>query len=167
MLEKDVYLSRQGFEELQDELNHLRDVKRKEIDELLRQALEEGGNLLDNTAYLDAKEQEAFTEARIEQLETLLSRAHILDDPPHDKQAGTIQLRSQVMVQETAEAPEIYSLVSSAEADPRQGRLSSESPLGRALIGKRAGDVVRVAAPDGELIYRILDVQPCTEEKNR
>lgn len=158
MTDEIVHLTREGYRKFEAELNYLRTVRRSEVAERLRQALEEGGDLTENAEYEAAKNDQAFVEGRIQQLELLLSRARIIDEdegsgPPH-----MVRLNTLVTIQDEGGETDIYHIVGSAEADPRAGRISDASPLGRALLGKQVGDVVRVEAPDGEFTYRILSI---------
>jgi transcription elongation factor GreA len=158
MAENVVPITSEGYQKLENELNYLRSVRRDEVAERLRLALEEGGDLTENAEYDDAKNEQAFIEGRILQLETQLSLAQIIEDEdkgPKDK----IRLNSVVTVQEESYEPETFRIVGPVEADPRKGKISDESPLGQALLGKKKGDKVTVDAPDGEFEYTILSVQ--------
>ena len=154
-----VYLTQEGFEKLEQELNELRTVRRNEVAERLRLALEEGGDLFENAEYEDAKNQQAFVEGRIQHLENLLSRARIIEEQEHEGPADSVRLNSLVTIQEDGYEPETYHLVGPAEANPREGKISDASPLGRALLGKRPGDKVVVKAPDGAFEYVIISVE--------
>ncbi len=159
MVDEVVHLTREGFEKLEAELSHLRTVRRSEVAERLRLALEEGGDLVENAEYDDAKNEQAFTEGRIQHLETLLSRARIIEDEEHTGPSDVARLNSLVTIQEEGFEPETYHIVGPAEADPRAGKISDASPLGRALFGKRPGDTVTVEAPDGSFVYKVLSVK--------
>lgn len=159
MVDDAVLLTREGFDKLEGELAHLRTVRRGEVAERLRQALEEGGDLVENAEYDDAKNEQAFVEGRIQHLEMLLSRARIIEDEPSAGPADVARVNSFVTVQEEGYEPETYHIVGAAEADPRAGKISNASPLGRALLGKRRGDRVTVEAPDGSFEYVILSIK--------
>lgn len=159
MVNDAVYLTREGFEKLEQELNELRTVRRAEVAERLRLALEEGGDLVENAEYEDAKNQQAFVEGRIQHLENLLSRARIIEDQKQEGPADMVRLNSHVTIREDGYEPETYHLVGPAEASPREGKISDASPLGRALLGKRPGDKVTVKAPDGSFEYEIISVK--------
>ncbi len=159
MVEEVVHLTREGFEKLEAELNYLRTVRRSEVAERLRLALEEGGDLVENAEYDDAKNEQAFIEGRIQHLENLLSRARIIEDQEHIGPSDVVRLNSIVTIQEEGFEPETYHIVGPAEADPRAGKISDVSPLGRALLGKRPGDIALVEAPDGHFEYKILSVE--------
>jgi len=155
-----VHLTRDGFRKFESELNYLRTVRRSEVAERLRVALEEGGDLVENAEYDDAKNEQAFVEGRIQQLEMLLSRASIIEDQETADGDGqdVIRLNSMVTVQEEGYDPETFHIVGPAEADPVAGKISDVSPVGRALLGKRVGDVITIEAPDGQFIYHILSI---------
>ena len=148
------YLTREGFERLQQELEHLRTVKRIEVADRLRDALEDG-ELIENAELEAAKNEQSFVEGRIKELEMLLSNAHLIED---NNRSDMIQVGSKVEVQEEGLEPESYIIVGAAEADPRLGRISNESPLGKALLNHKAGDRVKVEAPGGEFEIEILSV---------
>lgn len=153
-----TFLTPQGFERLQEELEHLRTVKRQEVAQRLREAMEDGGDMgVDSDAeYEAAKNEQAFVEGRIQELEILLANARMIED------TGTrekVEVGAKVTIQEDANDPEDYVVVGRAEANPREGRISNESPLGRALMDHRAGDVVRVDAPGGSFSVRVLKVE--------
>lgn len=148
------YLTREGFERLQQELEYLRTEKRIEVAERLRDALEDG-ELIENAELEAAKNEQSFVEGRIKELEILLSNAHLIEETNH---TGVIQVGSKVKVQEEGMDPEEYVIVGAAEADPRLGRISNESPLGKALLNHKAGDKVKVEAPGGEFEIGILSV---------
>lgn len=148
------YLTREGFDRLQQELEYLRTVKRIEVAERLRDALEDG-ELIENAELEAAKNEQSFVEGRIKELEMLLSNAHLIEETNH---TDVIQVGSRVKVQESGLDPEEYVIVGAAEADPRLGRISNESPLGKALLNQKAGDKVKVEAPGGEFEIEILSI---------
>ncbi|MEN6523616.1 MAG: transcription elongation factor GreA [Anaerolineaceae bacterium] len=147
------YLTREGFEKLQVELEFLRTEKRKEIAERLQEAMEDG-ELIENAEYEDAKNEQAFVEGRIKELELLLANAHIIDEGESDN--DTVQVGSTVTIQEGNQEPETYMIVGPAEADPHIGRISNESPIGRALLNHKVGDKVKVEAPGGAYYLTII-----------
>lgn len=156
-----VLLTREGFRQFESELNYLRSVRRSEVAERLRLSLEEGGDLVENAEYEDAKNEQAFVEGRIQQLEMMLSRARIIEEEAaaHHKKNGEIHVNSVVTVQENGYEAETFHIVGAAEANPREGKISDASPLGRALLGKKKGDTVTVNAPDGSLTYKVISVK--------
>jgi len=148
------YLTHEGFERLQKELDFLRTEKRSKVAERLRDALE-GGELIENAELEAAKNEQSFVEGRIKELEILLSNAQLIEENHH---TDIIQVGTKVKVCEEGYEPEEYVIVGAAEADPRLGRISNESPLGKALLNKKAGDKVIVEAPGGEFEVDILSV---------
>lgn len=148
------YLTHEGFERLQKELDYLRNEKRNEVAIRLRDALEDG-ELIENAELEAAKNEQSFVEGRIKELEMLLSNARLIEE---GHQTDTIQVGSRVKVKEEGFDPEEYVIVGAAEADPRLGRISNESPLGKALLNKKAGDKVKVEAPGGEFEIDIVSV---------
>jgi transcription elongation factor GreA len=150
------FLTRDGYRKLEAELSYLRTVRRAEVARRLHRALEEGGEVGENAEYEDAKNEQSFVEGRIQQLEQLLSTAQIIDE--HEVSPDMVQLGSRVTVKQDGEDPETYIMVGAAEANPREGRISNESPLGRALMGRRVGDEVQVNAPDGVLSFKIVAI---------
>jgi transcription elongation factor GreA len=150
------YLTREGYNRLQDELEYLRKVRRQEVAERLHEALEGGDLGVDPDAeYEAAKNEQAFVEGKIKELEILLSNARVVDAP---EKSDVVAIGSKVTIQEDGSEPEHYIVVGAAEANPREGRISNESPLGRAIMGKRAGDEVTVEAPRGSFKVRIVDL---------
>lgn len=149
------YLTRQGYTKLQDELEYLRTVKRQEVAERLHEAME-GGELIEDAEYEAAKNEQAFVEGRIQELEMLLANARIIDETGH---RDVVQVAAKVTIQESDNDPEVYTIVGPAEANPREGRISNESPLGRALMDHRAGDLVKVDAPGGSFYVKVLKVE--------
>jgi len=149
------FLTLEGYQKLQEELEHLRTVKRQEVAARLHEAME-GGELIEDAEYEAAKNEQAFVEGRIQELEILLANARVIEE------TGTrdvIQVGAKVIIQEEGNEPEKYTIVGPAEANPRNGRISNESPLGRALMDHRAGDKVRVDAPGGSFVVQVLKVE--------
>jgi transcription elongation factor GreA len=149
------YLTRQGYQKLQEELDLLRTSKRQEVANRLHEALE-GGELLEDAEYEAAKNEQAFVEGRIQELEMLLANARVIEETG---KMEVVQIAAKVTIQEGDDEPEVYTIVGPAEANPRTGRISNESPLGRALMEHRAGDKVTVDAPDGSFTVRVLKVE--------
>jgi transcription elongation factor GreA len=147
-------LTREGHQKLQEELDHLRTVKRQEVAERLHEAME-GGELIEDAEYEAAKNEQAFVEGRIQELEILLANARVIQETAL---ADVVQVGSRVTIQDGENEPEVYTIVGPAEANPRNGRISNESPLGRALMDHRTGDNVRVDAPGGSFVVRVLKV---------
>lgn len=156
MSEHTVYLTPDGLKKLEQELEYLRTVRRQEVAKRLRAALEEE-DILENAEYDDAKNEQAFVEGRILTLETMLTNAVIIEER---EAAEDVRVGSRVtIIEDGSDTSETYRLVGSAEADPTQGQISNESPLGRALLGHRVGDEVFVDAPDGVLRFRIVAIE--------
>jgi len=149
------FLTRQGFQKLQEELEYLRTVKRQEVATRLHEAME-GGELIEDAEYEAAKNEQAFVEGRIQELENLLANARVIEETGHMEVA---QVGARVTIQEEGGDPEAYTIVGPAEANPRAGLISNESPLGRAILGHRSNDKVRVDAPAGSFTVRILKVE--------
>ncbi len=154
------FLTRQGYQKLQEELELLRTVKRQEVAKRLHEAVEGSGDLgVDLDAeYEAAKNEQAFVEGRIMELEMLLANAHVIEENSAVKME-VVQVGAKVTIQENGTEPECYTIVGPAEANPREGRISNESPLGRALMDHRAGDIVRVDAPGGSFTVQIVKVE--------
>jgi len=148
------FLTREGFQKLQDELDTLRTTKREEIAIRLHEAIE-GGELLDNAELEAAKNEQAFVEGRIKELEMLLATARVVDEVA--AKVETIQVGSRVLIQvEGRKEKEEYTMVGAAEADPLHGKISNESPIGKALMNKKEGDKVQVETPAGTLVIKVI-----------
>ena len=155
-MSEQTFLTREGLKKLEEELNYLRTVRRAEVADRLHNA-QEDGELIENAEYEDAKNEQAFVEGRILTLESMLSNAVIIKDKGGH---GVVVIGSKITVKEVGggSKPEMYELVGAAEADPKQGRISNESPLGKALLGRRVGDEVKVNAPAGTLSFRVTAI---------
>jgi transcription elongation factor GreA len=155
MAEKQKY-TKQGFQDLVDELKYLKLTRREEIKEQI--AIARGfGDLSENAEYDEARTEQAKVEARILELESLIENAEIIDESTMD--ARSISLGSVVKLFDEDFDEEItYSIVGSNQADPLEQKISDQSPIGRALMGKKAGDKVTVTAPAGELHFKVLEV---------
>ncbi len=154
MSEQTVYLTQEGYEKLQTELDYLRKVRRQEVARRLHDALAEG-DLLENAELEAARNEQAFVEGRILELERMLGSAEIIEAA----QSGEmVSLGSRVTIVEGNYPPETYHIIDSAEADPSEGKISFKSPLGRALMGRRVGDEVRVNAPDGVIVFHVVEI---------
>lgn len=151
------YLTREGYDKLQDELENLRTVRRQEVADRLHEAMADGDAGIDNDAEVDAaKNEQAFVEGRIRELETILANARIIEN---NGKKDVIEVGARVTIQEAGASPEEYTIVGAAEADPIKGKISNESPLGKALMNHRAGDTVKVNAPNGAFTVQILKVE--------
>lgn len=149
------FLTKQGFEKLHEELEYLRTVKRQEVAERLHEAIE-GGELIEDAEYEAAKNEQAFVEGRIQELEILLANARVIEETG---KMDVVQVGATVTIQEDGNDKEVYTIVGPVEANPRCGRISNESPLGRALMDHKAGDRVKVDAPNGSFFVKILKVE--------
>ena len=149
------FLTKEGYDKLQEELEHLRTTGRQEVAARLREAAD-GEDLIENAEYEAAKNQQAFIEGRIKELEILLATAKIIEEPPS---TDIVQLGSKVTISEVgSRSKETYTIVGQAEANPIEGKISNESPIGKALISKKVGDTVEVNAPDGSFKVKIVEV---------
>ncbi|HOG46460.1 MAG TPA: transcription elongation factor GreA [Anaerolineae bacterium] len=151
MAEKVNYLTADGRKKLEEELEYLIKVRRPQVAERIRQA-KEGGDISENSAYDEAKNEQGFVEGRICDVEATLRDAVVLTRP---LSTDKVQVGSRVTVVDNEGEAVVYHIVGSAEADPVEGRISNESPMGQALMGHRVGDAVSVRAPSGNLRFTI------------
>ena len=156
-MEKDVILTRDGLKKLEEELENLKTVKRQEVADRLKQAIS-FGDLSENSEYEDAKNEQAFIEGRILTLEKMVRNAKIIEDDAVVQ--GIVSVGWTVTVKDI-EFDEVveYKIVGTVEADPMNNRISNESPVGRGILGHKAGEIVDVEVPAGILKYEILDVK--------
>ena len=156
-MEKNVFLTQEGLEKLQQELENLKTVRRKEVAERLKQAIG-FGDLSENSEYDDAKNEQAFIEGEIQRLEEMLSNVQVIEDGIKVDD-GTITIGAKVTIRfvgDDEDEEEEYKIVGTVEADPMNNRISNESPVGKAIIGHRVGDIVDVESPSGIVQYEIL-----------
>jgi transcription elongation factor GreA len=151
------FLTKEGFQKLQEELDHLRTAKRQEVAARLHEAME-GGELIENAEYEAAKNEQAFVEGRIQELELLLATAQIIEENGKSKKGDTIMVGSKVTIKEGNYEPETFVIVGAAEANPREGKISNESPIGKAILNHRLGDIVKVETPGGTYNVKIMKV---------
>jgi transcription elongation factor GreA len=152
---KKVYLTPEGREELRQELDELLNVRRPALAETLRKAIAQG-DLSENADYHSAKEEQSFLEGRIQEIEAILRKAELIEETEF---SDVVSLGSRVtVVEDGMEDSETFRIVGIAEADPINGRVSHESPIGRALLGHRVQDVITVEAPGGEIAFRITGI---------
>lgn len=153
----ELLLTKDGLEKLETELNHLRTVKRKEVAARIKEAISYG-DITDNSEYEDAKNEQAFIEGRIITLEKMLRRARLLEkDETSDSliSLGSTVILKDVKLKKNYE----YTIVSTAEADPTDKKISNESPVGKAILGLTVGDQVEVKVPAGTFKYRIEEIR--------
>lgn len=154
MTERQTFITEDGLEKIREELKTLKAVKRREIAQRIQEA-KELGDLSENAEYVEAKNEQAFVEGRIAELETVIKNAVIIQAPQHSEQ---VRVGSKVKVKGDGGTVETYAIVGSNESDPTQGRISNESPLGQALVGKRVGDDVEIEVPRGRRVLRIIAI---------
>jgi transcription elongation factor GreA len=151
-----TYLTLDGAAELRQELANLINIRRPELAMKLKEAVADG-DLKENANYHDAREQQAFVEGRIQYLENILRSAVIVNN---DGSSDMVQIGTQVTIREDGGGEdETYIIVGAAEANPRDGKISHESPIGAALLGRRKGDTVKVQAPGGETVFKIKRIK--------
>lgn len=157
MSEKEVILTPDGLKKLEEELENLKSVKRREVAERIKIAIGYG-DLSENSEYEDAKNEQAFIEGRIITLEKMLRNARIINDDEVD--TNTVSIGSKVSLQDMEFEDVVeYTIVGTAESDPSQNKISNESPVGKAIIGKEKGAIVDVNVPAGVIQYKIIDIK--------
>ena len=156
MSENVSYLTAEGAARLRDELASLKGPSREDLARRLRAAIQQG-DLSENADYIQAKEEQGFLEGRIQELEAVLSNVVIIEEKT--KMVNEVTVGSHITIQEEGDTPETYYLVGPKEADPRKGRISHESPIGRALIGHHVGDTVSVETPGGSIQLKITKIE--------
>jgi transcription elongation factor GreA len=153
-----VYLTKEGYEKLESELDYLINVRRKEVATQIAEAKAEG-DISENAGYDEAKNAQAFLEGRIREVENRIRNAQLIDEMA-DMPANIVALGRTVVVKEVGtDLEETYAIVGSVEVDPKNGRISNESPMGKALLGKKVGDKVTVKTPGGEIQFQILNLE--------
>lgn len=160
MVKKEVLVTEEGLQKLKDELEYLVTEKRKEIVERIKIA-REFGDLSENSEYDSAKEEQAFVEARIQQLEESIRHAKIID--ASQDESDIVSVGKTVVFQELPDGElEEFTIVGSTESDPLNGKISNDSPMGQGLMGKKVGDEVIIQTPGGEMKVKIIDVRIST-----
>jgi transcription elongation factor GreA len=149
------YLTPEGEAKLNAELQELKGTKREELSKRLRSAIQMG-DLSENADYHKAKEDQGFLEGRIQEIENILRNTIIIEET---QSSGVIFIGSHVTIQEGDLDPETYHLVGPTEADPRRGKISHESPIGRALMNKKVGDIAEADTPGGAIKFKILNIE--------
>jgi len=156
--DKTILVTKEGLKKLQDELDLLKDVKRKEVAERIKEAISYG-DLSENSEYEEAKNEQAFVEGRIIELEEKIKYAKIITEK---HQVATVQIGTKVIVKNLSKRnsqPEEYIIVGSTEADPLFHKISNESPVGHALLDKKTGEKVKIQVPAGAVEYEILKLE--------
>jgi len=157
MVEKEVILTQDGLRKLEDELEHLKSVKRREVAGRIKVAIGYG-DISENSEYEDAKNEQAFIEGRIITLEKMLRNARIINSD--DVDTNLVSIGSKVILRDVEFGENIeYTIVGTAESDPSQNKISNESPVGRAILGKKKGLTVDVTVPAGIIKYKIMDIK--------
>jgi transcription elongation factor GreA len=154
MTDKPIYLTLEGKQKLEEELDYLVNVRRPEVAEAIRSAKEEG-DLSENSAYDEAKLNQGFVEGRIQTIQAQLRNAVIIEKNGNSDQ---VYLGNQVTVEEEGFGQETYQIVGSAEADPMNGKISNESPIGKALLGAKVGQTVTAETPGGQIAFKVIEI---------
>lgn len=152
--DEELIVTKEGLKALQEELEFLTTTRRKQVAERLKEAISYG-DLSENSEYEEAKNEQAFVEGRIIELEGMIKIAKVVDEKQHSKKV--VEIGAKVKVSNTKKKEEVeFTIVGATEADPFNGRISNESPIGMALIGAKVGDVVTVQTPAGKAEYEVL-----------
>ena len=154
MTQQPTYLTQEGEKRLRAELAELTGPRREELSQRLRSAIQMG-DLSENADYHKAKEDQAFLEGRIQEIEAVLRTAVVVEKASTD----VVTVGNKVTVQEESFDPEVFHLVGAKEADPRNGKISNESPIGSALMNHKVGDVVEAETPGGKIKFKILKIE--------
>ncbi|MBM7569282.1 transcription elongation factor GreA [Paenibacillus sacheonensis] len=157
MSDKEIILTQDGLNKLEDELENLKSVKRREVAERIKVAIGYG-DISENSEYEDAKNEQAFIEGRIITLEKMLRNARIINNDDID--IDTVSIGSIVTVEDLEYGDTMeYAIVGTAESDPLKNKISNESPVGKAILGKSKGTTVEVSVPAGIIQYKIVDIK--------
>lgn len=148
-------LTREGYTKLEKDLEYLQSTRRKQVADRLREAVQ-GGELIDDAELEAAKNEQSFVEGRIRELEILLANAQVIKESGHKEM---VQVGAKVTIQENGNDEEVYTIVGPVEANPREGKISNESPLGIALMERRPGEEVQVKAPGGSFTVHIVKIE--------
>ncbi len=154
-MNKPTYLTQEGETKLRKELEELTGPRREELAKRLRIAIQQG-DLSENADYIATKEEQGFLEGRIQEIEALLRHVVRIEE---GGQRDAVDIGAHVTIQEGDDPPERYYLVGSNEANPREGRISQESPIGQALMGKKEGEIAEVDAPGGKIKLKVLKIE--------
>jgi transcription elongation factor GreA len=157
MAEKEVILTQEGLKKLEEELENLKSVKRREVAERIKTAIGYG-DISENSEYEDAKNEQAFIEGRIITLEKMLRNARIINSDEVD--TNTVSIGSIVTLKDLEFGDEVeYTIVGTAESNPSESKISNESPVGKAILGKKRGTTIDVNVPAGIIQYKIMDIK--------
>jgi len=151
-----TFITPEGREKLKAELDELKNVKRKNISERIREA-KELGDLSENAEYTEAKNDQAFTEGRIMEIESILRTATIIKKKTGTRGSSKVNIGSKVKIKDESQTIE-YDIVGSNESDPLNGKISNESPIGQAFLGKKVGDIIEISVPSGKKHYEIIAI---------
>ena len=154
MNQKRIIITKDGLSKLEAELEHLISVRREEVANAIKRAREMGGTE-NNAEYEDAKNDQAFVEGKILTLENIIKNADIIEAPAH---SGIVEIGDKVLIQNQDGKIDQFTIVGSTESNPAEGKISNESPIGRALLGKKVGDKIEVDTPAGKIKLMILEV---------
>lgn len=154
MTEHNTFITQEGLKKLKKEIEELKTVKRREMADRIQEA-KELGDLSENAEYVDAKNEQAFIEGRILEIESILKYATVIKQK--NKSSSTVEVGSRIKIQD-GEEPKEYVIVGSNEADPSAGKISNESPLGQAFLGKKIGDVIDINVPQGTKKFKIIAI---------
>jgi len=154
MGQKKILITQEGLAKLQSELEHLLSIRRQEVASKIKRAREMGGTE-NNAEYEDAKNEQAFVEGRILTLENIVNKATVIESPALP---GVVEVGDKILIQNQDGKIEQFAIVGSAEASPVEGKISNESPVGKALLGRKIGDEIEVATPAGIIRLLIMDV---------
>jgi len=152
-MDEDIFLTSDGIKKIKAELDHLKNTVRIELAQRLRSAIQMG-DLSENADYISAKEEQGFIEGRILELENVIKKAQVIKESKGDN--NIIAIGSKVIVREGDFPEETFYIIGSKEADPQNGKISYESPIGKALLGHKVGDLISVETPDGRIDFNIL-----------
>jgi len=155
-MNEEHYLTKEGKKQISEELENLEGPMRNDLARRLREAIQMG-DLSENADYITAKEEQGFLEGRILELKYILNHATIIEENGHNLES--VEVGTTVTIQEEDYPPEVYYLVGSKEADPRNGRISNASPIGQAIMGRKIGDFVDVEAPGGVIKFKIIKIE--------
>ena len=156
VVEKEVILTPEGLKKMEIKLEHLKSIRRQEVAERIKQAIG-FGDISENSEYDDAKNEQAFIEGEILELDKIIRSARLIDSC--DIKSGEVGIGSTVKLKDVEFGDvDTYTIVGSAEADPKENRISNESPVGRAVLGQKVGATVTINAPDGKVKYKVMEI---------